>query len=331
MKVFRRALLTLVGLLVAAAAWLRGRDPESITLDARARTGVEGQWLTLRDGVTHYQLSGPDSGARVLLVHGFSVPAYIWDSTEVALVAAGFRVARYDQFGRGWSDRPNVAYDNALYQRQMEDLLDSLGWNAPVHIVGLSMGGLISASFVGDHPLRARSLTLVDPAAGPAGVVPWYLSMPWLGERLFRALALPGMADGQLTDFVEPARWPDWPDKYRPQMAYQGFGRALLRTLIAGQGVSRDSVFGRVGAAGTPTLLVWGKEDRTVSIEHATSVRAAIPQAQYHAIDSAGHLPHMERPGVVHPVLIEFLRSTEPRSDSGTAAGRSRLLMSVRE
>ena len=88
-------------------------------------------------GVTHYDVAGPDSGQRVMLVHGFSVPAYIWDSTVVALTGAGFRVARYDQFGRGYSDRPDVPYTPDLFDRQLLQLLDSLGWREPVSLVGL--------------------------------------------------------------------------------------------------------------------------------------------------------------------------------------------------
>jgi len=92
-------------------------------------------------------------------------------------------------------------------------------------------------------------------------------------------------------------------------MQYRGFGRALLSTLEESKGVALDSTYARVGALGKPTLLVWGKEDSTVAITLAEGVRKAIPQAQYHPIDRAGHLPHMERTDVVNPLLIGFLRS----------------------
>jgi pimeloyl-ACP methyl ester carboxylesterase len=266
--------------------------------------------VTLGDGVTHYDVQGPDSGQRVLLAHGFSVPSYIWDSTVTALVGAGFRVARYDYYGRGFSDRPNVRYTADLFDRQMLQLLDSLGWAEPVDIVGLSMGGPVTAEFTGRHPQRVRSLTLVDPAAGSRDAPPLLFRLPLVGPTLWQGFAVPTMAAGQLTDFVEPAKWPDWPDRYRVQMQYHGFGRALLSTLTEdAAGAPLDSVYARVGALGKPTLLIWGKQDSTVSIKNAESVRKAIPQAQYHPIDRAGHLPHMERTDVVNPLLIAFLRS----------------------
>lgn len=314
------AIATTIAVLAAGAAiayWVR--NPEHLTMDADARRGASGRFITLSDGVTHYDVAGTDSGQRVILVHGFSVPSYIWDSTSVALTTAGFRVARYDLFGRGYSDRPNVPYSADLFDRQLHQLLDSLGWQGPVDVVGLSMGGAVTGHFTGAHPERVRSLTLIDPAAGPRSRVPRMFRIPVAGPALWQILAVPGMAAGQASDFVEPAKWPDWADRYRVQMQYRGFGRALLSTLRNAMSAPLDSVYARVGAAGTPTLLIWGKEDQTVKIEHAASVQRAIPQARFYPIDNAGHLPHMERTDVVNPLLIDFLRTKGVSAKDSTA------------
>jgi pimeloyl-ACP methyl ester carboxylesterase len=293
---------------LVAVAYTR-RNPETKDLTSAERAGVPGKFIALGDGVTHYDVSGPDTGQRVLLAHGFSVPSYIWDSTVTALTAAGFRVARYDYYGRGYSDRPNIRYTSDLYDRQLLQLLDSLGWREPVDIVGLSMGGAVTGEFVGRHPDRTRSLTLVDPVAGPRTAPPFFFRIPGVGPMLFQTLAVPGMAAGQLSDFVEPAKWPDWPSRYRTQMQYRGFGHALLSTQTEAGGTSMDSVYAKVGALGKPVLLIWGMQDSTVSIRNAEGVRKAIPQAQFHPIDKAGHLPLMERTDVVNPILISFLRA----------------------
>jgi pimeloyl-ACP methyl ester carboxylesterase len=319
----RIARLTIALILAGGVFFLRSRDPERQDMTVGARGAAPGQFVSLGDGVTHYQLDGPEGGPRVLLAHGFSVPSYIWDSTAVALSQAGFRVARYDYFGRGWSDRPDVAYGPDLYDRQLMQLLDSLGWTEPVHLMGLSFGGPVTAAFTGRHPERVRSLTLVDPAAGRGSSVPWMFAAPGIGGLLWQALAVPTMAAGQSTDFVEPARWPDWADRYRVQVGYRGFGRSLLSTLKETSGMSRDSIFATVAATNTPTLLIWGKEDQTVPIALADSVRAAIPQVQFHAIDKAGHLPHMERTDVVNPLFIGFLRANEPAGADSTATRRA--------
>src|SRR6185295_2517104 len=104
-------------ILVVCAALGYGvmRNPESGPIDDAARAGAPGKFVALPAGVTHYELTGPDTGRVVVLVHGFSVPYYIWDSSVVALNKAGRRVLRYDLFGRGLSDRPDAAYDGAMY------------------------------------------------------------------------------------------------------------------------------------------------------------------------------------------------------------------------
>lgn len=308
----RIAIVLILLIVFGAAGAYRVRNPERSDLDAAARHQAPGRFVTLGDGVTHYDVAGPDSGQRVVLVHGFSVPSYIWDSTSIALAAAGFRVARYDTYGRGYSDRPDVRYSADLYDRQLLQLLDSLGWRDPVDLVGLSFGGPVSAGFAGRHPDRTRSLTLVDPAAGPSTQPPAMFRLPVLGPMLWQVLAVPRMAAGQLSDFVEPVRWPDWPDRYRVQMRYRGFGRALLSTSREAVNVSLDSLYSRIGTLGTPTLLIWGTEDQTVPIGLASGVRKAIPQADYQPIERAGHLPHMERAQLVDSLLVRFLRPTVP-------------------
>lgn len=305
----RRTLLLLLVVLVGLAVWLGRRNPEHRDLDAAARHGVPGRFARLTDGVTHYEVGGPVDGPRVMLVHGFSVPAYIWDSTFVALTNAGFRVARYDTFGRGWSDRPDVPYTLATFGRQLGELLDTLGWTEPVHLIGLSFGGPVTAHVTSTQASRVRTLTLIDPAAGPFGGTPTYFGWPIVGPFLWQALAVPTMADGQASDFVNPAGWPDWADRYRVQQQFRGFGRALLRTRLDNDGMSLDSVYAAAGTSNRPTLLLWGTEDQTVPIARADGVRMAIPHAEFHAIERAGHLPHMERTDVVNPLLIAWLQA----------------------
>jgi pimeloyl-ACP methyl ester carboxylesterase len=141
----------------------RVKDPERRTLDDAARSEVPGRFVRLADGVTHYETAGPDTGRAVVLAAGFSVPAYIWDSLYQGLADSGFRVVRYDYYGRGWSDRPDAAYDQDLFVRQLAGLLDSLRITAPVDLAGVSFGGAIVTSFADRHPERVRSLLYFDP------------------------------------------------------------------------------------------------------------------------------------------------------------------------
>lgn len=297
-----------VVVVVGLAGFLFVRNPERATLDDAARAAAPGSFVHLSNGVTHYELRGPATARTVVLVHGFSVPYYIWDSTTAALEANGFRVLRYDQFGRGFSDRPDVAYDANLYDRQLGELLDSLHVPGKVDLAGVSMGGWISATFTGRHPERVRTLTLVDPVAGTSPVASGFETLPVIGPYLFQTFAVPGMADGQASDFVNPSRFPDWADRYRPQMRYKGFGRALRLTRRATAGMNTDTLYARVSATGIPVLLIWGQSDATVPFARNTRVRNAIPAAEFHAIAGAGHLPIVEQATITDSLIVGFLR-----------------------
>jgi pimeloyl-ACP methyl ester carboxylesterase len=282
------------------------RNPERDAIDPAARKSAPGRFIRLTDGTTHYEVSGPDSGRAIVLVHGFSVPYYIWDSTATALAKSGYRVIRYDEYGRGWSDRPAIVYSAELYERQLRELLDSLD-EPRVDVAGVSMGGWVTATFVSRHPERVRTLTLVDPVTGTASKPGGLFAVPLIGDYLWQTLAVPRMADGQFDDLLRPERFPDWAERYRTQMKFRGFGRALLSTRRTIAGTSMDSVYRAVGATGVPTLLLWGIADRTVPFETNGSVRRAIPAAEFHPIEGAAHLPILEQARHTDSLILAFL------------------------
>ena len=100
----------------------------------------------------------------------------------------------------------------------------------------------------------------------------------------------------------------DFVDRYMVQMQYKGFMRAILSTMRNGMLGDFTETYCKVGEQGTPTLLFWGRDDKTVPFSHSEDIRAAIPQAEFHAFDQCGHIPHYEKPGKANPILLEFLR-----------------------
>ena len=181
-RVFKVVAWIIAAVVLIGAGVYVARDTEKVTLDATARAAAPGKFVQLHGGITHYDVTGPDSGRTVVLLNGFTVPFYIWDPTRETLAANGFRVLRYDYFGRGYSDRPKLQYDLATYDEQLSELLDSLGIRGVIDVAGVSMGGAIAANFADRHPDRVRTLTLVDPGIGLFAETPAPASIPVLGE-----------------------------------------------------------------------------------------------------------------------------------------------------
>lgn len=306
MRAVRIAVIVLVLVFASAFGYSAYKNPEKATLDAAARTGATGQFVSLADGMTHYEVAGPDTGRVVVLVHGFSVPSYIWDSTFVALSNAGYRVIRYDLYGRGLSDRPDAAYDGPMYDAQLNGLLDSLHVQGQIDLVGLSFGGYVTGHYVTTNAARVRTLTLVDPVASPSGM-PTMLALPVIGPWVWQVGAVPGMADNQTSDFLHPEHFPNWADRYRPQMRYVGFGRALLRSALVESKTNFDSLYAGVAKTGVPVELIWGKQDQTVKFELSEVIRRNIPSVEFVPVDSSGHLPHIEQTTLFNQRLFAFL------------------------
>jgi len=294
--------LLVIGLLLTSLYHIRNLETEE--LDATVRQQVQGQFVELSHGSTHFELAGPDTGQVVILVHGFSVPYYIWDGTFETLVESGFRVLRYDLFGRGYSDRPDVVYDSVLYEQQLLDLMAKLHLKAPVSLAGLSVGGGIVMSFVAHHPDKVRRIVLVDPlharVAAPSGP-------EWLVRYRTAILDAYDMADSQLTDFYHPELFPDWPDRYRVQMRYSGFQRALVSTRYHFMPENHQENYRRVNETGKPVLLIWGKEDQTLPFAGSSLVRDLV-NVEFMPVDDAGHLPHLEKPELVNARIVSFLK-----------------------
>ena len=284
---------------------------ETKYLNDSVRQAADGSFIRLSDGVTHYELGGNESGGTVVLVHGFSVPSFIFDPTFEFLVKSGFHVLRYDLFGRGLSDRPDTRYDIDLFVRQLTDLLDALRLPLPVNLVGLSMGGPITASFTARRPERVRSLTLIDPAGARAvALTPLVraLRLPFVAEAVVGLTGSGPFVESVAKDFFDPNLVEQFKSRYKVQMQYRGFLRAILSTMRNGMLESFLQTYRQVGKMGKPVLLFWGRDDRTVPFAHSRDLLAAMPNADFHVIEACGHIPHYERPGEVNPILMEFLK-----------------------
>jgi len=96
--------------------------------------------------------------------------------------------------------------------------------------------------------------------------------------------------------------------KYRAPMKFKGFKRAVLSGLRNMPLNDMAETYERVGRQERPVLLIWGRADRVTPFANSEQARRALPHAEFHAIDEAGHVPHYERPEIVNPILIDFLR-----------------------
>lgn len=304
MKFLKNLIVTGVALLVFAVAalaviyFVKNKEKKEISTEVRKNTN--GKYVTLSLGQTHYEMDGPDTGKVIILIHGFSVPYYIWDGTYEYLVEHGFKVLRYDMYGRGFSDRPDVLYNRKLYIDQISEMIDQLHLKKPVNLVGVSFGGTVAADFAVEHPALVNKVVLVDPA--------YNLAKPRLPDfvtDIKETITANDRANSQMEDFIYPDLHPDWIKQYLVQMEYKGFRRAIVSTMYNYYVKGKDT-YKALNGTKKPVLLVWGKEDKSVPFTYSDSVINVL-HPQFLPVEEAAHLPHLERTEIVNPAIVTFL------------------------
>src|SRR6478752_6001869 len=105
---------------------------------------------------------GPETGPKVVLIHGMSTCTMTLGPIAKALVSRGCRVLLFDLFGQGFSDGVgDLPYDIRLYTTQVLLALASspLSWTGSnsLRVIGYSLGGAIAASFAVNFPHMVSS------------------------------------------------------------------------------------------------------------------------------------------------------------------------------
>jgi len=163
------------------------------------------------------------------------------------------------------------------YARHYRALFASLGLES-IHLVGASLGGRLAAEFAASQADRLRSLVLVS----PAGVTT--PGVPDVNHAAIKQEEWPGYFSMDQA-FVRRF-WPGHPDaEWLNARGREGqaTGRALGGSVEAELRANLQRIR-------TPTLLLWGRDDRMVLSAHAKTWQALIPGSKAEIIERAGHL-----------------------------------------
>jgi len=285
-------------------------NEESKTLDNKTRHDLPGQFIKLSDGFVHFELSGPEKGPLVLLIHGITSHYFLWDDLSHSLLKEGFRVLRYDLYGRGFSDRPDVNYNEQLFVRQLLELLSALEIKEPVDLVGSTMGGAIAVIIAANNPEKVNKIVLINPAGYPANfpLAGRIVRLPVVGDYLTYAFGNILIRNSLKDYFYKLDRFPQFLEKYNEQTKYIGFKRAILSTLRNFDLDDQKASYETVGKQKRQVMLIWGMQDKIYPIGNSEKVRAAIPGTEFHTLNGTGHIPNYEAPERVNSFIVEFLK-----------------------
>ncbi len=331
-KWFLRGLLALV--VVLAAAFLIFRTPDTDAAQMRAKYGgPPSQFVTIGGGVTvHLRDEGPKDAPAIILLHGSNADLHTWEPWVQALKDR-YRVIRFDQVGHGLTGPdPNEDYSRDNYVADIREVADKLGLGQFV-LGGNSMGGKHALAFAVAHPERLAGLVLVDGSGGPMLNLPPSTDAKKNdkndgGNIGFRIARMPGinLIAEQITPreliatsleqsvSVKSVASPAAVDRYWELLRYPGNRRATLARFSLPYDPLSEAA---IAAVKTPTLILWGEEDRLIPVEAGQWLAKTLPDSRLIVYPGIGHLPHEEAAGQtlgdLEPWLAEHAAPSGPR------------------
>ena len=284
-----------------------------------------------------YRTAG--EGPVILLIHGITGDSRQWNEI-IPQLADHYTVLAPDLLGHGQSAKPRGDYSLGAYAVSLRDLLIVLGHRRAT-VVGHSLGGGIAMQFSYEYPVFCERLVLVDsgglgkevhPLLRAASLPGAELVLPLLahssvhrvGEAIGQALGRLGLELGH--DMAEMTRGYASLSDAEARRAFLHTVRAVID--LDGQRV--DATDRLYLAQMIPTLILWGRRDPLIPVEHAAVAHRAIPGSRMEIFDDAGHFPHVEEPVRFARLLMDFIEHTEPAefefSDDDFGLLRERML-----
>ena len=307
MKLFLNSILLS---LVFCACTTSTQSYESVDKNQDFRDAVlkenNGDYVLLGNGHTYYEeVNSESKEGNIILVHGFSVPSYIWEVTFNTLKEKGYRVVMMDLFGRGNSDNPDLPHTDELRAQQVLDLMDALGIEKAV-LAGLSNGGRIISKMAVLDTSKIEALFYVS----SSGFVDYESQMDTTvsSEEITSFIeTYPTRSAGQLEDFYAPEQFPEWPQKYEKLLSHKGFAKALLSTQK--NLTTMDEIHQTIDSLELPVYAFWGVHDKVVVYtDFDKKLNKLLPNMKEYFIEEAGHLPHMENKKVFEDYFLSSLQ-----------------------
>lgn len=221
-------------------------------------------------------------GENVLLINGFGLTGAQWVN-QIQEMCHKYRFISINIPGVGLSIG-DCDVDFSTLSDVFVEILEELGIEEPVHVIGSSFGGMLAQSIAYEYPEKVKSLILVDSSLS---IELDLIEIP-IKDRMrndfkhsgyeneFSRVLDSECTNAQIINYVSYNK--------------QGFGVDNKRQIIC------------------PTLLIHGSLDTIFNDEDRNKLKESIQNSVTHVIEGAGHLPNITHPLVFNEVIVDFLK-----------------------
>lgn len=225
-----------------------------------------------------------------------------------------FRVVLPDQPGFGGSYRPSQEELDAKSITQIAvdaliEALDALGITT-FHVMGNSLGGAAALALAQQHRDRVEKLVLMAPGGGwlPFGPTPTE------GQKeMWKYYNGEGPTLKKMKSFIgvmtaEPKKWALTAEaRYEASLdpTHVEFYHRLNAHFAQRRGM--DPLWRDLHKVKAPTLLLWGRDDRTITLEGGQMMLKYLRDVQLHVFGNCGHWVQVERQAEFERLVTDFL------------------------
>jgi pimeloyl-ACP methyl ester carboxylesterase len=262
-------------------------------------------FVKINNARLYYETAG--HGDSLVMIHAGVANSRQWNN-EFAFFARNYHVVRHDMRGYGKSEPVEGEFTH------MEDLiavLNTLGLNEPLVIMGCSMGGGLAMDFALTHPSRVRALIMVGSA--PSGLE---LDVPAPAkfadaEKAFEAGDLDLVCELETQIWFDGAgRTPEQVDQSMRKLLYDMNRQALtyeVKQLGKRLPNTQSLAFDRLSDLKIPVLVIVGTHDTPYILAAADYMIERMSSAQKVIVKDAAHLPNMDHPVEFQTIVTNFL------------------------
>lgn len=267
--------------------------------------------LDVQGGVISYDTVG--NGDPVVILRGLGRTVKHWLGYEQQL-AQNFQVITIDHRGVGASTAP-CRWGTSIYDLadDVAAVLDKLAIER-AHIMGVSLGGMVTLAMGVRHAHRCKSLVTVNTSIAGQRVL--RLSIP-AATAIVTGLASRSELHDKLVDVlvgtdIDAGGRKDIARRYAEIEKNDGiFVNTVAKQLVA---ASRFMVAGKLRTMKVPTLVVYGTEDRFVPNLNSRRLMDYLPDAKIVSVRGGGHELTLDKGPELTAILCDWVRDLARRS-----------------
>lgn len=263
----------------------------------------------------HHQVTGPETGPKLVFLHGVMGFAANWRSIAKAFESE-FEVLAFDQRGHGRSFQPPIGYAPENYAADLLEIVDELGWSK-IHLVGHSMGGRNALQFAVDHADRVERLVIEDigPAMNEAGSgfifrmldsIPVPFPTKRAAKTFFETTFLEIFKDTAKKEGLAAYLYANIVEDEQERGVWRFFEPGVRESIEQGRAEER---WEEIRALKMPTLLVRGEFSKDLPRDIFDRILTENPSIQGVEIAGAGHWVHSDQPEAFIAALSRFFHA----------------------